>query len=101
MGTRIAKQLGKSLRLKQVIDARSDVGKTWKHNTHAILEQPLGVVALLRHGSCVALNDYGKIELQSFADAARSGLPDEKVGKGHEIVHVRSKSLSDNAGFGL
>ncbi len=63
-----------------------------EHDAGAVLLHPFGVVALLRHGPCVAHHDDGQPLLHGFADAAGTGLADEEIAELHEIADLRRES---------
>jgi hypothetical protein len=61
-----------------------------------VFAQPLGVVALLRHGPRVAHDNHRESLLNGFADAAGTRLADEEVAELHEIANVRGKPDHDS-----
>ena len=71
--------------------AAADVLEGIQHDSGIVFFHPIGVVALLQHGPCVAHHDDGQALLNGFADAAGTRLADEEVGELHEIADLRGK----------
>ena len=60
-----------------------------EHHPGVVLQHPLGVIALLRHGPGIAHHDHGQPLLNRFADAAGTRLADEEIGELHEVADMR------------
>ncbi len=78
--------------LGERVDGAANETEGLEHQSHLLLDHPLGVVALLRHGPRVAYHDDGQSGLQRFAQAAGTGFADEEIRKPHEIRDLRGKS---------
>jgi len=66
--------------------------KRFQHQACVVLENPVGVVALLRHGPRVAHDDHGQTLLNRFTQAARARLADEEIRELHEEADLRGKT---------
>jgi hypothetical protein len=76
--------------------AAADSFEGVQNDSGLVFPQPLGVVALLRHGPRVAHDNHGESLLNGFADTAGTRLADEKVAELHEIANVRGKPDHDS-----
>jgi len=66
--------------------------KRIQYQPGVVLENPVGVVALLRHGPRVAHDDDGQPLLNRFTDAARARLADEEIRELHEEADLRREA---------
>src|SRR5579871_5754352 len=97
MGAGVLPEFFEHLWLHKHVNAESDLAETLERDAQAVLNQPLGVVTLLRHRRSVAFGNYRQMELQGFADASGAGLPDEEIGERHVIVNLRGEALDEDA----
>lgn len=88
--------MGELITLEKAADGGDDLEEIADHDSDFIFADPLSVVALLRKGPGVALNNYGETHLDGFADAARAGLANEKIREIHVVGNSGGESLNKN-----
>src|SRR5579883_1816835 len=81
--------------IEHASDAGNDVAKTVQHDADPFFLHPLRVVAFLRKGPGIPLDDNGEAADHRFGDAAGSRLADKKVSRAHELMHLLREA--DNA----
>src|SRR5882757_597838 len=74
------------------IDAVVNVLEGIEHDAGAVLLNPLGVVALLRHGPGIVDDDDRQALLYGFADAPGARLADEEIAEVHEVADLWCKA---------
>src|SRR5579883_2034949 len=72
--------------IEHASDAGNDVAKTVQHDADPFFLHPLRVVAFLRKGPGIPLDDNGEAADHRFGDAAGSRLADKKVSRAHELM---------------
>src|SRR5262245_9036876 len=61
----------------------ADLREIRNDQAYSLLEDPVGVVALLRQRPGVALYDHGQPHGDRLTDAAGTGLPDQEIRETH------------------
>src|SRR6267143_6040071 len=79
IGACVGSKVREGFWLEELLDGPPNVGEAAQHDSPTRFGDPFGVIALLRHGLLIALDDHREMELQGFTDAAGTGLPDEEV----------------------
>jgi len=61
-------------------------------DAQSFIADPLGVVALLGHRPGVQESQHRQPEVNGFAQAARTGLADEKIAQPHRLADLRGEA---------
>src|SRR6185312_11823722 len=77
-------------------NALVDSTKTLEHDAKTFFRDPLRVVALLRQGPTVALDNYRQVELQSFADRTRPRFSNKEIRKCHVVIHAGREAFRED-----
>ena len=83
-------------RLEQLVDYPRDAPEVRQYHAHALLANPLGVVAFLRERPGIALDNQRQPHGHGLADAARPGLADEVIRKLHVARHFLREAFDED-----